>query len=68
MSKRAQPEVRYAKYTKQQVLEIVESEGLEYAVMDYTRGERIADKKLAELWDNARVAMQEVAKYLGVEV
>ena len=30
--------------------------------------EPIADKKLAELWDNARVAMQEVAKYLGVEV
>jgi len=43
-------------------------EGLGYCIYGYIPSKRIEDTNLAKLWEQARVAMQQVANYLdGVE-
>jgi hypothetical protein len=42
-----------AKYTIERVAQIVEIEGLEYAILDYMNGDKIADENLAQMWDEA---------------
>lgn len=48
----------------EQVAGIVENEGLGYAVQHYMSGEDIADKKLAKLWDEAKVLLNEIDEIL----
>lgn len=46
-----------SKYTIADVADIVESEGLGYAVMDYMSAEKIEDEDLARLWRIAKEAL-----------
>jgi hypothetical protein len=55
----------YNKYTVEQVAEIIESEGLGYAIQEYTPANRIEDPILAGLWAQAQDALDAVEKYVG---
>jgi len=39
--------------TNEEVADVVENEGIGYAIQDYMDHKRIADKKLAKLWKEA---------------
>ncbi len=52
------------KLSTAKVIEIVEAEGLGYAVMDYMGSHRIADEQLAELWARAAMALDALDIYL----
>lgn len=52
------------KYSIQTVVDIINSEGLGYAVKDCMNGENIADEKLAKLWDVAINALMEIELYI----
>lgn len=41
------------KYTIEEIKDIVESEGLGYAIMEYVEAKKIEDPNLAELWRDA---------------
>ena len=47
------------------VANIVNSEGLGYAIQSYLSSERIADKALREEWQKAYEAMDKIEKILG---
>ena len=48
-----------------EVNEIVEMEGLGYALEDYLNEDEIEDGKLAELWGEARGAIAAVREFLN---
>lgn len=54
-------------YTIEQVKEIVESEGLGYTVLEYMSSESIEDEILAEKWEKAARALQNVSDFLDLE-
>ena len=56
------------KYSIQTVIDIINSEGLGYAVKDYMSGENIADEKLAKLWDIATNALREIELYIEKQI
>lgn len=45
------------KYSIEQVADIVNSEGLGYAVQHYMSADQIADPELKKQWGNAKVAL-----------
>lgn len=47
-----------------EIKQIVESEGLGYAVQDYLSSESILDPKLKQLWDAAQHALNAIEQYL----
>lgn len=53
------------KYTNEDVLDIVENEGLEYAILDYMTLDDIEDEELRELCKEAEGALGRVQKKLG---
>jgi len=55
-------------YSKSEVKEIVESEGLGYAVQDYMSADDINDPKLRKLWHNAKVALDALSSYLRLSL
>ena len=52
------------KYSRGEVANIVEAEGLGYAVMDYLSSAHIEDVYLAELWQEAYNALTKIDKLL----
>lgn len=56
------------KMSLKEVAEVVEMEGLGYAVMDYMSGDSIADKHLADLWDDAKMMLKSIDNYLASKV
>ena len=53
-----------ASYNKDEVAEIIENEGLGYAVTEYMSSEHIEDPELATLWRIARAALQDIEDFL----
>ena len=53
-----------SKYSIEEVADIVENEGLGYAVTDYINYKVIKDEKLAGLWLKAETALYEIQKVL----
>lgn len=53
-----------SKYSRQEVADIVENEGLGYAIMDFMGGEHIADPELAALWDQASEILTQIRDIL----
>ena len=47
-----------------EVADIVEEEGLGYAIMDYLSVARIADEKLTAMWYDAGVLLAAIDKYI----
>ncbi|MNW59546.1 hypothetical protein D3C74_374670 [compost metagenome] len=54
------------KKTIEDVRDIVEMEGLAYAISDYLSHNNIEDETLASLWKEAEVSINKVAEYIGV--
>ncbi len=52
------------KVSVEDIVSIVENEGLGYAVGEYLDAESIKDKTLAKLWGQAQDALDEVEHYL----
>jgi hypothetical protein len=50
----------------EEVIEIIESEGLDYAITDYLSPESIEDKTLAKMWKDAEIALKTIKEYLGI--
>lgn len=58
--------------SNEDAIQIIQSEGLGYAVYDYCSGSRFADPRTVKLWDEARAALQALGDYLeectGLEI
>ena len=52
------------KLTIEEVADIVEGEGLGYAVTDYMNSDSIEDEELAKLWEEASIAMRKIQEIL----
>ena len=52
------------KMDNEEVANVVENEGLAYAIQDYMDHKRIADKKLAKLWKEAREKLDAISEIL----
>lgn len=52
------------KYSLSQMVSIVDSEGLDYAILYHTSSDSIADPKLAKLWTLAGVVLRDIEKIL----
>jgi len=52
------------KYSLQDVANIVESEGLDYAITGYMGADRIEDAELAKQWNIAREALEKIEEIL----
>lgn len=55
------------KYSNRDILDIVDNEGLGYAVLGYLgpKGEQFEDRTLGSLWDSAYKHLQELDNYLS---
>lgn len=56
------------KFTVLGVAQIIENEGLGYAIQHYMRGKDIADPKLAAMWDECRDLMDEIDRMCQREI
>jgi len=52
--------------TNEEVKDIIDNEGLGYAIQDYMSSDDFEDAQLAKLWDKASEALNAVTKYLGL--
>lgn len=55
------------KYTDHEVAEIIEDEGIGYAVLHYMNSTYCKNPETAELWDQAEIALKNLADHLGCE-
>ena len=55
------------KLSNTEVAEIIEAEGLGYAISSYLSSDRIADSRLQEAWQQAETAMNVIESILGVD-
>lgn len=55
------------KYSNKEARDIIESEGVGYAVQHYISGDSFKDKKTAELWNKAEAALNELEEHLGIK-
>ena len=53
-----------SKKSLQDVADIVDNEGLGYAVQDYMSADSIEDEELAKLWDEAGIILNKIDKIL----
>lgn len=53
------------KLSTKKVAEIVEIEGLGYAVQHYMNGDSIKDSELSKLWDDAKEALDKIENILS---
>jgi hypothetical protein len=51
-------------YTIEQVANIVDSNGLDYAIMHYMKAESIKDDELRSAWNKAHGALSEIERIL----
>lgn len=56
--------LRKKKLTVAQVGEVIESEGLGYAIQSYLSADRIADHDLADMWERAANLLNEIEQYI----
>lgn len=52
------------KMTVAQVVDVIDSEGLGYAIRDYMSGDFIEDQELAKLWDEARKSIMLIETHI----
>jgi hypothetical protein len=52
------------KFTNEEVADMVEAEGLDYAIQHYVGHWEIKDPDLAKAWYNAKIALDEVENIL----
>jgi hypothetical protein len=52
------------KYSVNQIAEIIEVEGLEYAITNYCSPSSIRDEELATLWEEARDLLIRIQEYV----
>lgn len=61
-----------AKHDNETAIQIIQGEGLGYAVTDYATGSSFADPQTARLWHDAREALGALCDYLeeatGMEI
>jgi hypothetical protein len=50
-----------------EVINLIENEGIGYAVMCYTDGSSFEDEKLRQLWAQARESLEAINDYLGTD-
>lgn len=55
------------KYTIDEVADIIEEEGIGYAIQKYLSAKNIADPKLADMWRRARILLAEIERYVDPE-
>jgi len=55
------------KLSKKQVREIVEYEGLGYAIQSYLGAGKIENKQLSKLWSQAKIIMDEISEILRMD-
>lgn len=53
-------------YTKEQVVDIIQKQGLGYAIQSYMRGKDIKDRGLAIIWDDAKDLLDRISEYVGL--
>lgn len=56
------------RYTNKEVGDMVESEGLAYAIQHYCSASRIADPNVATKWAVAKIALDNLENYLRDEL
>lgn len=49
------------------VLNKIENEGLDYFILDYTDANSMPDKKGKELFEKARIALEEFKEYVDLQ-
>lgn len=54
-------------YTNGEAVDILDNEGMSYAVMDYCDGSYFKDPETAKLWDAAGKALEDLRQYLRKE-
>lgn len=54
-----------SKYSLEDMAEIIDSEGLGYAIEDYVNSEDIEDPRLVDLWDQATVTLAAIRHLLS---
>lgn len=57
----------YPEYTNAEAVDIIESEGLEYAVRHYTSGMTMKDPSTSALWAAADAALGDLVEHLERE-
>lgn len=55
------------KLSNQEVAEVVECEGLGYAIQHYLSADRIEDEDLAELWAEAAALLDDISGRLEID-
>jgi hypothetical protein len=55
------------KYSDDDLKDIIEMEGLEYAVRHYLNSEKIADSDTRDLWRQAEEALNRLVLHLGLD-
>jgi hypothetical protein len=56
------------KYTIEQVADIANEEGVDYAIQHYMSGDSIEDPQLAEMWDDCRRLINKIERYIAAEM
>lgn len=56
------------KYTLEEVRDIINSEGLGYAIQSFTTGDKMPTQKLKYLWNTAAKCMNEIEKIVGINI
>lgn len=51
--------------TMNEVLDIIESEGLGYAIQSYMHGDKIGDPTLAKMWSAAGLMLDAIEEYVA---
>lgn len=54
-------------YTNEEIADVVESEGLGYAVQYYLNPELIEDDELKQKWQDAKDALDALTEYLNLD-
>ncbi len=57
---------KFGTHTMNDAYNIIENEGLGYAVTSYISGNEFADPKLRELWNNAERVLNDLEEYVGI--
>lgn len=52
------------KLTVAQVQEVIETDGLEYAVLSHLSSDKIANHDLSDLWSKAKEALEEIQLFI----
>jgi hypothetical protein len=53
-------------YDNAEVRDVIEREGLEYAITGYLSADNIKDPKLRKMWNKARVTLEAIQEYLEI--